>query len=48
VLTAGPIRLAGEVEYTSAAYGPADAGGRVDGNSRVANPRLLAAIYYFF
>ncbi len=48
VLNAGPVRLAGEVEYTSAAYGPTDAGGRVSGDSRVANLRLLAAVYYFF
>lgn len=48
VFNAGQVRLAGEVEVTSAAYGAADAEGRVDGVSRVANLRLLGAVTYLF
>ena len=48
VFNAGKIRLAQEIELTSAAYGPVASRGRVNGLRTVTNLRLLAAVYYFF
>lgn len=48
VFNAGKVRLAQEVELTSAAYGPRDIRGRVNPTRTVTNLRLLFAAYYFF
>jgi len=48
VFNAGKVRLAQEVELTSAAYGPRDIQGRVNPDRTVTNLRLLFAAYYFF
>ncbi|MGB4703885.1 MAG: hypothetical protein WBI18_02235 [Candidatus Saccharicenans sp.] len=48
VLNAGKVRLAQEVELTSAAYGQRDIRGRVNPSRTVTNLRLLFAAYYFF
>ncbi|NMC65240.1 MAG: hypothetical protein GYA53_03770 [Acidobacteria bacterium] len=48
VFNAGKIRLAQEIELTSAAYGAVASRGRVNGLRTVTNLRLLAAVYYFF
>ncbi|MDI6845590.1 MAG: hypothetical protein QME28_05565 [Candidatus Saccharicenans sp.] len=48
VFNAGKVRLAQEVELTSAAYGPRDIRGRVNPSRTVTNLRLLFAAYYFF
>ena len=48
VFNAGKVRLAQEVELTSAAYGPHDIRGRVNPDRTVTNLRLLFAAYYFF
>lgn len=42
------LRLAGEVEYTVAAYGKTTGQGYVTDSKEVANLRLLLAVYYFF
>jgi hypothetical protein len=44
----GKMRFAGEVEWTAAAYGAADAFGKVRDGRFVGNLRLLLAAYYFF
>ncbi|MBE0644351.1 MAG: hypothetical protein IH600_09755 [Bacteroidetes bacterium] len=48
--TSGKVRIAAELEYTSAAYGtPNDANkGLVENSVSVANTRLLMAVFYFF
>lgn len=48
IFNAGKVRLAQEVELTSAAYGPRDTRGRVNPSRTVSNLRLLLAAYYFF
>lgn len=48
VFNAGKIRLAQEIELTSAAYGAVESRARVNGLRTVTNLRLLAAVYYFF
>ena len=43
------VRIAAELEYTSAQYGTADTGGHVNsGLNTESNLRLLLAFYYFF
>jgi hypothetical protein len=43
------VRIAAELEYTSAQYGNADAGGIVNSNLKtLSNLRLLLAFYHFF
>jgi hypothetical protein len=44
----GKVRLAGEVEYTTAAYGVPDADGEVQNSSDVSNLRVLFAAFLFF
>jgi len=48
VVNSGKVRFAAEVEYTSAAYGMADANGKVGSTKWMANLRLLGAVYLFF
>ena len=48
VFNAGKVRLAQEIELTSAAYGSPDSRGRVNGQRTVSNLRFLTAVYYFF
>jgi len=48
LLNAGKLRLAGEVEWTAAAYGTPDGNGVVKDAKWVGNLRLLGAVYYFF
>ncbi len=48
LFNSGKVRLAGEIEYTSAAYGTADSTGQVLNTKWIPNLRLLAAVYYFF
>ena len=48
IFNAGKVRLAQEIELTSAAYGPVDSRGRVNEQRTVTNLRLLSAVYYFF
>jgi hypothetical protein len=45
---AGKFRLAGEVEYTVAAYGKTNGRGMVSDPKEVGNLRLLLGVYYFF
>jgi hypothetical protein len=42
------VRFAGELEYTTAAYGAPDANGEVQNSSTVENIRVLMAAYLFF
>jgi hypothetical protein len=48
LFNSGKVRLAGEIEYTNAAYGAADAMGKVESTKWIPNLRLLCAVYYFF
>ena len=48
LFNSGALRLAAEVEATSAAFGAPDARGVVGGATRATNLRLLLATYYFF
>ncbi|MBC7363426.1 MAG: hypothetical protein H5U07_02640 [Candidatus Aminicenantes bacterium] len=48
IFNAGKVRLAQEIELTSAAYGPRDLRARVSPERTVTNLRLLLAAYYFF
>lgn len=48
IYNAGKLRLAGEIEYTAAAYGIPDLKGVVRDAKSVANLRILGAVYYFF
>jgi len=48
IFNEGKVRLAQEIELTSAAYGPLVSHGRVNEQRTVTNLRLLTAIYYFF
>lgn len=44
----GKIRIAGELEYTAAAYGTPDSKGKFVDSNEVGNLRLLGAVYLFF
>lgn len=48
VFNAGKLRIAGEVEYTVAAYGKKDSKGFVKDYYEVANTRFLLGVFYFF
>jgi len=48
VFNAGKLRLAGELEYTVAAYGTTNEKGFVSNPSEVGNLRFLLGVYYFF
>lgn len=48
LLNSGKLRLAGEVEWTAAAYGTPDGSGVVGDAKWIGNLRLLGAVYYFF
>jgi hypothetical protein len=42
------LRIAGEVEYTVAAYGTANKSGIVENTKEIGNLRLLLGVFYFF
>lgn len=44
----GKVKLAAEVEYTVAAFGSPDLFGKVEATDKVANLRLLLALFYLF
>ena len=44
----GKMRLAAEIEYTTAAFGKFGTDGKVTNSSEVSNLRSLFAVYYFF
>jgi hypothetical protein len=48
LVNAGKVRFASEIEFTNAAYGTADALGKVGSTKWIPNLRLLGAVYYFF
>jgi hypothetical protein len=48
IINSGKFRIAGEVEYTSAAYGSPDPKGKVLNSKEISNLRLLGAVYLFF
>ncbi len=48
LINSGKLRLAAEIEYTSASDGPPDLRGVVRNAAAVANLRVLGAVYYFF
>ena len=48
IFNAGKLRFAGEVEYTTAAYGTFNNMGEVETAVPVSNTRFLVAAYYFF
>ena len=48
VLNVNKFRIAGEIEYTVAAYGKTNAKGYVSDASEVGNLRGLIGVYYFF
>ncbi len=48
IFNTGKIRFAGEVEYTTAAYGTYNSEGMVENSIPVSNTRFLIAAYYFF
>jgi len=48
IFNAGKLRFAGEVEYTTAAYGTFNNMGEVEMAVPVSNTRFLVAAYYFF
>ncbi len=48
IWNSGPTRLAGEIEFTTAAFGTNKADGTVTDATSVSNLRLLFAAYYFF
>jgi hypothetical protein len=48
IFNSGSARFAGELEYTSAAFGTPDANGIPDDPTSVANLRFLLGVYYFF
>jgi len=48
VYNSGKVRLAGEIEYTAAAYGKTDGQGAVGDTRWIGNLRFLGAVYYFF
>jgi len=48
IFNSGKVRFAGELEYTTAAYGHSDIQGLVKDASEISNLRALIAVYYFF
>lgn len=48
IINSGKFRVAGELEYTTAAYGTPDLKGKVLNSQEVSNLRLLGAVYLFF
>jgi hypothetical protein len=48
VFNVNKFRLAGEVEYTSAAYGKTNTSGYVYDTKEIGNLRFLIGVYYFF
>lgn len=49
IYNVGKMRFAGEVEYTTAAYGPeVDGKGLIQNPNEVTNIRFLLGVYYFF
>ena len=48
VFNVNKLRLAGEIEYTAAAYGKTNDSGYVSGTKEVGNVRFLLGVYYFF
>ncbi len=48
VYNSGKVRLAGEIEYTAAAYGKTGGQGAVGDAKWIGNLRVLGAVYYFF
>ena len=48
LVNSGKLRLAAEIEYTSASYGTPDLRGVVQNAKAAANLRVLGAVYYFF
>ncbi len=44
----GSTQLAGEIEYTTAAYGTPNIKGEVENTTTVSNLRLLIGTYIFF
>ncbi|AFN73486.1 outer membrane protein [Melioribacter roseus P3M-2] len=48
VFNSGKLRIAGEVEYTVAAYGTTGSEGKVYDSKEIANLRVLTGIYLFF
>lgn len=48
IFNSGKMRFAGEVEYTTAAYGAPDTDGTVINSGEVSNLRFLIGVYYFF
>ena len=42
------LRIAGEVEYTVAAYGTTNKSGVVENTKEIGNVRLLLGVFYFF
>jgi hypothetical protein len=48
VFNANKFRLAGEVEYTVAAYGKTNEKGYVNNTKEIGNVRFLIGVYYFF
>ncbi|MEW6507440.1 MAG: hypothetical protein AB1432_06790 [Bacteroidota bacterium] len=48
IVNSGKFRVAGEVEYTTAAYGTPDSKGKVLNSKEISNLRLLGAVYLFF
>ncbi len=48
IFNSGKVRIACEVEYTSAAYGSIDSKAKVTNTKNISNLRALTAVYYFF
>ncbi len=48
IFNSGKVRIAFEVEYTSAAFGTVDTNGKVKDTKNIANVRGLSAFYLFF
>ncbi len=48
IFNSGKMRFAGEVEYTTAAYGTPHTDGTVINSKEVSNLRFLIGVYYFF
>mgnify|MGYP006297736477 FL=1 len=49
IFNSGSTRFAGELEYTSAAFGSPSADDAIPENTtEIANLRLLFSVYYFF
>ena len=48
IFNVNKLRLAGELEYTVAAYGTTTGKGYVSNPKEIGNLRILLGIYYFF